>query len=62
MQADYVLALKGNQGSMHDDVKLFMEEQNARDFKDTIIGRDETVDANHGRVETRTTTVIHDVG
>ena len=35
-------------------------EQKACDFKDTVVSRDETVDADHGRIETRTTTVIHD--
>ena len=29
--------------------------------KNTTISRDETVDGDHGRIETRTTTVIHDV-
>jgi predicted transposase YbfD/YdcC len=61
-KADYVLALKGNQSSLHDDVKLFVAEQKTCNFKDTAISRDETVDADHGRIETRTTTVIHDVG
>jgi predicted transposase YbfD/YdcC len=60
-KADYVLALKGNQGSLRDDVELFVAEQKARDFQDTPISRDETIDGDHGRIETRTTTVIHDV-
>jgi predicted transposase YbfD/YdcC len=60
--ADYVLALKGNQGTLHDDVALFAAEQKAVDFKDTATSRHETVDGDHGRIETRTTTVIHDVG
>jgi predicted transposase YbfD/YdcC len=60
-KADYVLALKGNQGSLRDDVELFVAEQKAKDFKDTTISRDQTVDGDHGRIETRTTTVIHDV-
>lgn len=60
-KADYVLALKGNQGGLRDDVDLFVAEQRANDFKDAKISRDETVDADHGRIETRTTTVIHDV-
>src|SRR5205085_10055859 len=59
--ADYVLALKGNQGTLHDDVALFAAEQKAVDFKDTATSRHETVDGDHGRIETRTTTVIHDV-
>lgn len=61
-KADYVLALKGNQGALRDDVEVFVAEQKARDFKDTQFSRDETIDADHGRIETRTTTVIHDVG
>jgi predicted transposase YbfD/YdcC len=60
-KADYVLALKGNQGTLHNDVQIFVAEQKARDFKDTTISRHETVDGDHGRIETRTTTVIHDV-
>jgi len=60
-KADYVLALKGNQGSLREDVELFVVEQKAAGFKDTKISRDETVDGDHGRIETRTTTVIHDV-
>ncbi len=54
-KADYVLALKGNQSSLQEDVKLFVAEQKACDFKDTVVSRDETVDADHGRIETRTT-------
>lgn len=60
-KADYVLALKANQGTLREDVELFATEQKANDFKDTTISRDETIDADHGRIETRTTTVIHDV-
>jgi predicted transposase YbfD/YdcC len=60
-KADYVLALKGNQGSLRDDVELFATEQKARGFADTQISQDTTVDGDHGRIETRTTTVIHDV-
>jgi predicted transposase YbfD/YdcC len=60
-KADYVLALKGNQGTLHEDVELFAAEQKAAGFKDTTISRDQTVDGDHGRIETRTTTVIHDV-
>jgi predicted transposase YbfD/YdcC len=60
-KADYVLALKGNQGSLREDVELFVAEQKAKDFADTKISQDTTVDADHGRIETRTTTVINDV-
>jgi predicted transposase YbfD/YdcC len=60
-KADYVLALKGNQGALREDVDLFVAEQTAAGFTDTRITRDRTVDGDHGRIETRTTTVIHDV-
>lgn len=60
-KADYVFGLKGNQGSLRDDVDLFIAEQKAKDFADTTITRAETIDADNGRIETRTSTVIHDV-
>jgi len=60
-KADYILALKGNQGSLREDVELFAAEQKANGFKDTEVTRHKTVDADHGRIETRTYTVIHDV-
>ncbi len=61
-KADYVLALKGNQTSLREDVELFATEQKAKGFTDTTISRDTTIDGDHGRIETRTTTVMHDVG
>ena len=60
-KADYVLALKGNQGTLRDDVDLFCAEQKANRFADAEISRAETVDGDHSRIETRTTTVIQDV-
>jgi predicted transposase YbfD/YdcC len=60
-KADYVLALKGNQGSLREDVELFVAEQKANDFKDTKASHHQTVDGDHGRIETRNYTVIHDV-
>ena len=60
-KADYILALKGNQGTLKDDVKLFVDEQKAVDFKDAKVSRDKTVDGDHGRIETRQVTVVHDV-
>jgi predicted transposase YbfD/YdcC len=60
-KADYVLALKGNQGTLREDVELFAAEQKANGFKDTTLSSDQTVDGDHGRIETRTVTVFHDV-
>ncbi len=47
---------------MREDVELFAAEQKAKDFKDTRISRHETVDGDHGRIETRNYTVLHEVG
>jgi predicted transposase YbfD/YdcC len=60
-KADYVLALRRNQGSLREDVELFANEQKANGFANTKISHDTTVDGDHGRIETRKTTVIHDV-
>ena len=59
-KADYVLALKDNQTTLREDVEVFVAEQKANGFQDATISRDQTVDGDHGRIETRTTTVIHD--
>jgi predicted transposase YbfD/YdcC len=34
-KADYVLALKGNQGTLREDVEVFVTEQKANGFQDT---------------------------
>jgi predicted transposase YbfD/YdcC len=60
-KADYVLALKGNQGTLREDVEVFAAEQKANGFKNTKVSRHQTVDGDHGRIETRTYTAIHDV-
>jgi predicted transposase YbfD/YdcC len=53
---DYVLALKGNQGTLHADVSLYLDDP-AREVEDT----DTTVDADNGRIETRTATLTTDI-
>jgi predicted transposase YbfD/YdcC len=59
--ADYVLALKGNQGSLREDVEVFAAEQKANGFKHTKVSQHQTVDGDHGRIETRTYTAIDDL-
>lgn len=54
---DYVLALKGNQGTLHADVSLFLDDpQRPREPAHT------TVEADHGRIETGTASVATDIG
>ena len=57
-EADYVLALKGNQGTLRDDVEEFFTEQKANKYADCKPSRHETLEKSHGRIETRTVTVI----
>jgi predicted transposase YbfD/YdcC len=53
---DYALALKGNQGTLHDDVRLFLDDPAC---KATTV--EPTVEADHGRIETRTAMVSTDI-
>lgn len=48
---DYVLALKGNQGSLQEDVQLYLEQQ--LNQATTMLLYHETVDKDHGRIEVR---------
>ena len=52
-EADYVLAVKGNQGTLHQDVQdLFVYAQEIG-FKDVAHGFHQTVNGGHGRIEIR---------
>jgi predicted transposase YbfD/YdcC len=53
---DYALALKGNQGTLHDDVVMYLDDPASKTTK----ARPD-VDAGHGRVETRMATVSTDI-
>ncbi len=59
--ADYVLALKGNQGTLQEDVKLFFEDAEKHDFKDTDYDYYRTFDKDHGRIETREYWTVSDL-
>src|ERR1700691_5807100 len=54
---DYALALKGNQATLHDDVSLCLDDPTRTGGEPA-----RTVDADHGRIETRTATVSTDIG
>lgn len=55
-KGDYLLSLKGNQGNLHKDVKLFFESENTC----PAVGY-ESYDVGHGRVETRTVYASSDI-
>ena len=56
--ADYALALKRNQGQLHDDVAEMFEYGRQTDFADMDSDWFETVEKGHGRVETRRCTTV----
>ena len=53
---DYALALKGNQETLHDDVVLYLDDPASK----TTVAKP-VIDADHGRIETRTATVSTDI-
>ena len=55
-KADYVLALKGNQGTLHEDVRTFLDDPQTK-----LSIAASTVDGDHGRIETRTAMLSSDV-
>src|SRR5580704_5131090 len=51
--ADYVLALKGNQETLHDAVRDYLEQHSQNDFADLDVRRHTTTETGHGRHEIR---------
>ena len=54
--ADFLLAVKDNQPSLHDDIKRYFDDAPAEELETF-----ETIDADHGRIETRRHVVSHSV-
>ncbi|MBN9354822.1 MAG: ISAs1 family transposase [Herbaspirillum huttiense] len=52
--ADYVLAVKGNQPTLHDGIKAFFLDHLGDDFARVKVSRHETFERGHGRDERRT--------
>jgi len=59
--ADYVLALKGNQGLFHDEIKAFLDDAHASAFKGIPHTHIETTDGDHGRIEVRRVWATEDI-
>ncbi|MCK5014858.1 MAG: hypothetical protein KAS66_13685, partial [Candidatus Omnitrophica bacterium] len=47
-----VLALKGNQSNLNEQVTLFFEDAGENGFKDISFDSHTTIDPDHGRIET----------
>ena len=60
-EADYVLALKANQGNLFKEVKAIFEEAEAEGWKDEALDYYETREKNHGRIEIRRYWVMDNV-
>ena len=58
--ADYVLALKANQGQLHEDVKLLFDGIADNQLPDVQTDTAQTIDGDHGRIETRTAISVDD--
>ena len=56
-KANYLLGLKGNQSTLHSDVKLLFENKPAK----TQFISNETIEKGHGRIEKRVCTVTEDI-
>ena len=52
-EADYVFSLKGNHGTLHEDVELFFKTECDKNESKFIIDQCEETDAGHGRIEKR---------
>ena len=61
-KAYYLINLKGNQGKLRKDVERFFNEDLKRNIGEDFVTQIETVDADHGRIETRRHTVCSDIG
>jgi predicted transposase YbfD/YdcC len=59
-EGDYVLALKGNQGTLHHDVQDLLAYAQEINFRDVAHDFHQTVDKNHGRLEIRRHWTISD--
>jgi predicted transposase YbfD/YdcC len=58
---DYVLGLKGNHETLHEEVKLFLDDALKQDFQEVESTYYETVDKGHGRLEVRRYWLVRDV-
>src|SRR4028118_236219 len=60
-QADYVLALKGNQGSLFEDVQWLFNQAQSVEFAGITHDFIRTVDKGHGRIEIRQCWTLSDL-
>jgi predicted transposase YbfD/YdcC len=59
--ADYVLALKGNQGGLFEDVQWLFQQAQASGFEDVAHSFAQSIDKGHGRIEIRRCWALSDL-
>jgi predicted transposase YbfD/YdcC len=57
--ANYMLAVKGNQGNLHEKLKHIFNYAEKTNYQAMVYERDEKIDKGHGRIEKRTCTALH---
>ncbi len=60
-EADYVLSLKGNQGTLHEEVEEYFAWAKSINFKDVESDYYRTLEKDHGRIEERRCFVTEDI-
>ena len=60
-KGNYLIGLKGNQGNLHDDVTLFLDDLTEQRISGYSVDKHIDVNGDHGRIETRTTWFTTDI-
>jgi predicted transposase YbfD/YdcC len=61
-KADYILALKGNQGNLYKEVTDLFDKVNTQEFKKYVHQMDTQLEKDHGRIEQRDCVTIENLG
>lgn len=56
--ADYVLAVKGNQGKLHNKMKNLFKAANEKEYENMVVKEKRTIEGDHDRVEERIYTIL----
>lgn len=60
-KADYIVGIKGNQGTLEAEVRNFFEQAHSVDYEEVDMTRAKTVGKGHGRIEERIVCVTNDL-
>lgn len=60
-KADFVFGLKGNQSTIHGEVRNFLEDAEANNYEGITVDRFETIERGHGRKEIRRYSITEEI-